>query len=295
VDTATVAAFFADPAYQRALLAGILLAVACAPLGGFLILRRMSLIGDAFGHAILPGAAGAALLSGGAVWAISLGAALTGTLVFVSASIIGRVLRLPEDAGFALFFLTALALGVIISAAGASHVHLDDLLFGSALKLNDTALFLCGLAVVTSIGGIALIYRPLVIDTVDPAFLSLAGGKRSAGSVAQAVFFGLLAVASVASFHALGALMAVGMMIVPAIGARYLAHKIVPMMLGAGVLGILGVIAGLFVAFVTQWPAGACIILTLTGLAFACALIGPVNSVAERAGLWTFAARRAAV
>ena len=287
----SVTAMLSDASLMRAFLAGLMLAIATAPLGVFLILRRMSLIGDAFGHAILPGAAGAALLSGGATWAVSLGAALTGTTVFVSASFIGRLLRLPEDAGFALFFMSALALGVVITNAGEEHIHLDELLFGNALDLDSTALTLCGIAMIVSVIGMRAIYRPLMIDTLDSGFLAGAGHNKpmgkSAGSFAQAGFFALLALTSVAAFHALGALMAVGMTIIPAIGARYLARSIPMMMVSAGVLAASGVCAGLIIATIAHAPAGASIILSLVVLAFASAILGPVGSVFSR-NAWVF-------
>jgi zinc/manganese transport system permease protein len=276
-----------DANLMRALLAGLMLAIATAPLGVFLILRRMSLIGDAFGHAILPGAAGAALLSGGATWAISLGAALTGTTVFISASFIGRILRLPEDAGFALFFMSALALGVVISTAGGGQIELDGLLFGNALGLDLTALSLCAVAMVASLVGMRAIYRPLMMDTLDATFLAGAGRGKGAGPMAQAVFFGLLAITSVAAFHALGALMAVGMTIIPAIGARYLARTIPKMMLAAGGLAATGVVLGLVIASFAHLPAGATIILSLVALAFGSAIVGPVGSVLVRNGAST--------
>lgn len=277
-----ISPFITDPALARALWAGLMLAIATAPLGVFLILRRMSLIGDAFGHAILPGAAGAALLSGGATWAISLGAALTGTTVFISANVVGRFLRLPEDAGFALFFLSALAVGVIITSHGGDHVDLEELLFGTALALDTTALVLSGIAMGASVVGITLVYRPLMMDTIDPKFLSTAGRGKSAGAIAQAIFFALLALTSVAAFHALGALMAVGLTIVPAIGARYLSRSIVGMMVSAGLVAASGAYLGLLVSHHFHLAAGASIIMCLVALAFLAAFLGPVGSVLTR-------------
>jgi zinc/manganese transport system permease protein len=280
----SITAMAQDASLMRALMAGLMLAIGTAPLGVFLILRRMSLIGDAFGHAILPGAAGAALLSGGATWAISLGAAITGTTVFISASFIGRLLRLPEDAGFALFFMSALALGVVISTAGGNQIDLDGLLFGRALELDNTALVLCAIAMAASLIGMTAIYRPLMIDTLDSSFLAGAGRGKAIGPMAQAVFFALLAITSVAAFHALGALMAVGITIIPAIGARYLARTIPKMMLAAGGLAATGVCLGLAFATIAHLPVGATIILCLVGLAFLSAILGPVNSVRTRGG-----------
>ncbi len=278
-------AMASDASLMRALLVGLMLAIATAPLGVFLILRRMSLIGDAFGHAILPGAAGAALLTGGATWAISLGAALTGATVFISASFIGRLLRLPEDAGFALFFMSALALGVLISGAGGEHIHLDELLFGNALGLDLTALALAGIAMIVSVSGMVAIYRPLMIDTLDGDFLARAGRGKSAGPFAQAVFFALLAITSVAAFHALGALMAVGMTIIPAIAARYWARTIPAMMVFAGFVAATGVCTGLVLATLAHVAPSASIILSLVALAFGSAVFAPVNSVFARNGL----------
>lgn len=283
-----VSALLSDTSLMRALMAGIMLAIATAPLGVFLILRRMSLIGDAFGHAILPGAAGAALLSGGATWAISLGAALTGTTVFISASFIGRILRLPEDAGFALFFMSALAVGVIVSHVGGPAIQLDELLFGDALGLDSTAFALCAIAMVVSLVGMRAVYRPLMMDTLDSGFLAQAGRGKSAGPAAQAVFFGLLALTSVAAFHALGALMAVGMTIIPAIAARYWARTIPVMMISAGLLAATGVCIGLTIATIWHLPAGAAIILSLVTLAFGSAIFGPVGSIARRSALFAY-------
>jgi zinc/manganese transport system permease protein len=263
----------------RALAGGIALALAAAPLGVFLVLRRMSLVGDAIGHAILPGAAGAALLSGGATLPVTLGAAATGALVFTIAGAAGRALRLPDDAGLAVFYLAALALGVIIASLGGGAVDLDRLLFGGALGLDDTALILAASAATVSLVGVAILYRPLLLDTVDATFLRQAGGG---GATALAIFFGLLALTTVASFHALGALMAVGLTILPAIGARYWAGGVGRAIAVAAALGIFGVWLGLSASFRWDLPAGAAIVLALVGLSLLSALLGPNGSVLAR-------------
>ncbi|WP_284360359.1 metal ABC transporter permease [Candidatus Phycosocius spiralis] len=266
----------------RAALGGCVLAVAGAPLGVFLILRRMSLVGDAVGHAVLPGAAGAALLTGGSTVLMTLGAALTGLLVFVTAGFASRALRLPEDAGFAVFYLAALASGVMLASAGGGSVDLDRLLFGAALGLDDTALLLAFLAAGASLVIIGILFRPLLLDTLDPQFLRTSGGPKWAGPLAQAAFFGLLALTTVASFHALGALMSIGLTILPAIGARFWAKGVVTMMVYACGLGWLGVIMGLLTSFYADAPAGAAIVASLVAIVILSSLIGPVNSVVSR-------------
>ena len=136
------APFFDYEFMTRAALGGVALALAGAPLGVFLVMRRMSLVGDAVGLAVLPGAAAAALLSGGSTLWTTLGAALTGTMVFMTAGPASRALRLPEDAGFAVFYLAALAIGVMIASMGGGVIDLDKLLFGAALAIDNTALAL---------------------------------------------------------------------------------------------------------------------------------------------------------
>jgi zinc/manganese transport system permease protein len=265
----------------RAALGGCALAVAGAPLGVFLILRRMSLVGDAVGHAVLPGAAGAAILSGGSTFLMTLGAALTGLLVFATAGIASRALRLPEDAGFAVFYLAALASGVMLASSGG-EVDLDRLLFGAALALDNTALILTGVAAAASLVVIRVLFRPLLLDTLDPQFLRTSGGPKWAGPLAQAAFFGLLALTTVASFHALGALMSIGLTILPAIGARFWAKSVIAMMVSACGLGWIGVIMGLLTSFYGDAPAGAAIVASLVAIVLVSSLIGPVNSVASR-------------
>lgn len=264
-----------EPFLLRALAGGLCLAIAAAPLGVFLVMRRMSLIVDAVGHAILPGAAGAAALGAGSSLALSAGAAATGVGVFAVAGWASRVLRLPEDAGFAVFYLGALSVGVVL--ASGVGLDLERLLFGAVLALDDGALALCLAAVPVSLLGLALLHRPLLYDTLDPAWL-----PARAGRLVRAGFFGLLALVTVACFHALGALMAVGLAILPAIAARHLAGS-VPARIGAAVaVGCMGVAGGLLMSLLADVAAGASIVLVLTGLVVGCALLGPHDSVRSR-------------
>lgn len=275
---AFIALFYYD-FLLRALAGGVAVAIAAAPIGVFLTLRKMSLAGDAVGHAIVPGAAAAALISGGATWAVTLGAALTGSLVFALAGISSRLLRLPEDAGVALFYLGALAAGVLIARAGPVPVDLEQLLFGAALSLDATALIVAGVAASFSVVTIALIYRPLLLDTIDPGAGFAGPGRRLA---VVSLFHAALALTAVAAFHVVGALMAVGLLVLPAITARFWARS-VPGMIGAAMLaGVTGVVLGLVLSLVADLPAGAAIVCTLVTLALGSALIGPVGSLYSR-------------
>lgn len=274
--------FFDYEFMARAAIGGLALAIAGAPLGVFLVMRRMSLVGDAVGHAVLPGAAAAALLSGGSTLLTTLGAALTGTMVFMTAGPASRALRLPEDAGFAVFYLAALAIGVMLASLGGGVIDLDKLLFGAALAIDNTALTLACIAAITTTIGMILIYRPLLIDTLDPQFLRASGGPKWAGPLAQSAFFGLLALTTVASFHALGALMSIGLTILPAIAARFWAKGVKLMIISAALLGVIGVIAGLLVSFHLAAPVGAAIVSCLVAVVLISSLLGPNQSLMTR-------------
>ena len=151
------AAPFADYAFMRRALAGcVALSTGAAPVGVFLMLRRMSLAGDAMAHAILPGTA-AALLFGLKVIPMTIGGMAAGLIVALSAGAVARTTTLKEDASLAAFYLIALALGVLIISLKGSSVDLMHILFGSVLALDDQALLFLGGAATFSLLLLALI------------------------------------------------------------------------------------------------------------------------------------------
>src|SRR5919197_913620 len=106
---------FAEFEFMRRALAGALaLALGAGPIGVFLMLRRMSLVGDAMAHAILPGAAIGFLVSGLNLFAMTAGGLIAGIVVAVAAGLVARATELKEDASLATFYLVSLALGVMI-------------------------------------------------------------------------------------------------------------------------------------------------------------------------------------
>jgi len=134
---------FADFAFMRRALVGCLaLALGSAPVGLLLVMRRMSLMGDAMSHAVLPGAAVGYLLAGLSLPAMSLGGFVAGVLVALLAGLATRYTDVKEDASFAGFYLLSLALGVLLVSKTGSNVDLMHLLFGSVLAVDDAAMLL---------------------------------------------------------------------------------------------------------------------------------------------------------
>ncbi len=264
---------------RRALMGCIAVSVGATPIGVFLMLRRMSLTGDAMAHAILPGAAVGYLVSGLSVWAMTIGGLIAGMAVALLAGFVTRVTALKEDASLAAFYLISLALGVLIVSTRGSNVDLMHVLFGTVLALDDSALvLLCAIASV-SVVTLALILRPLVLECADPQFLRSVSGASAA---THFVFLGLAVLNLVGGFHALGTLMAVGIMILPAAAARFWVGGIGGLMAVAVGIAILSSLAGLLLSYHYSLPSGPAIIL-VAGIVYAVSLIvGPQGGILPR-------------
>jgi zinc/manganese transport system permease protein len=268
---------FAEFEFMRRALAGTLaLALGAGPIGVFLMLRRMSLVGDAMAHAILPGAAVGFLLSGLNLFAMTAGGLIAGFVVALLTGLVARMTELKEDAALATFYLLSLALGVTIVSLKGTNIDLLHVLFGSVLALDDqTLLLIAGNATLTLIV-LALIYRPLVIECVDPGFMR---SVSRAGGPAHLALLALVVVNLVSGFHALGTLLAVGIMMLPAATGRFWARDITLMILVAAVSGVVSGYAGLLISFHTGVPSGPAIILVAGALYVLSLLFGQVGGV----------------
>lgn len=247
---------------QRAWVGCLALSLSAAPLGVFLMLRRMSLMGDAMAHGILPGAALGYLYAGLSLGAMTVGGIVAGVAVAVASGLVARSTVLKEDTSLAAFYLLSLALGVLIVSTRGNNVDLLHVLFGTVLSLNDEALMLLGSITTLTLVGLAVLYRPLVTECLDPAFLRMVSRRWS--PVAHYGFLGLLVINLVAGFHALGTLMAVGLLVLPAAAARFWVRQISPMLLLASGLALLGTTSGLLLSFHADWPSGPTIVLCLS-------------------------------
>lgn len=277
---------FAEFAFmRRALVATLALSLSAAPLGVFLTLRRMSLLGDALSHAVLPGVAIGFMLGGLSLWAMALGGVLAGMVVAGMAGLVTRFTTLKEDASLSAIYLIALALGVLLIARNGTQLDLLHILFGSALGVDDTGLLLVAAVATTSVLLLALMYRGLVLETFDPVFLSvhqhtngngyaLLRGRRMSW-VWQQGFLMLVAINLVAGFQTLGTLMAVGLMMLPAISARLWHDTLPAQLLNASTQAALSGTVGLVLSYHCDTPSGPTIIGCAGMLYFASLLVAP--------------------
>jgi zinc/manganese transport system permease protein len=273
----TLIAPFVEFAFMRRALVGALaLALGAGPVGVFLMLRRMSLVGDAMAHAILPGAAIGFLVSGLSLFAMTAGGLIAGFVIAVGAGVVARVTELKEDASLAAFFLISLAVGVTIVSLKGTNIDLLHFLFGSVLALDDSTLLLIAGITTLSLALLALIYRPLVLECVDPGFLR---SVSRAGGPAHITFLALVVMNLVGGFHALGTLLAVGIMMLPAVIARFWARDGTAMILIAVASGAISGYAGLLLSFHLGAPSGPAIILVAGVLYAFSVLFGRVGGV----------------
>lgn len=264
---------FVEFAFMRQALLGCLaLSISAAPVGVFLMLRRMSLVGDAMAHAILPGAAIGFLLFGLSLTAMTVGGIIAGLAVAIGSGLVARNTLLREDTTLAAFYLLSLAVGVLIVSVRGNSVDLLHVLFGTVLALDRPALTLlwsiCGVTLVV----LALIRRPLILECLDPGFLRQVSRLSP---VSHYGFLALLVINLVAGFHALGTLMAVGIMVLPAASARFWVRNVGPLVLTASAMALLASVSGLLVSYYADWPTSPVIVLNLGLIYLFSMLLGP--------------------
>jgi zinc/manganese transport system permease protein len=264
---------FADYEFMRRALASVVaLSLGAAPIGVFLMLRRMSLIGDAMAHAILPGAAIGFLIAGLSLFALAGGGLIAGFVIALGAGVVARLTQLKEDASLAAFFLISLALGVTIVSMRGTNVDLLHFLFGSVLAVDNPTLILIVSISSVSLVIFAMIWRPLVLECVDPGFLH---SVSRAGGPAHIAFLALVVMNLVGGFLALGTLLAVGIMMLPAVTARFWARDISSMLLVACGAAVLSGYAGLLLSYHANLPSGPAIILVAGVLYLLSVIVGP--------------------
>ncbi|MEM6891900.1 MAG: metal ABC transporter permease [Pseudomonadota bacterium] len=260
---------------QRAFVATTVLSASVAPIGTFLVLRRLSLAGEAMAHAITPGVVIGFVIAGLSVTSLLIGGIVSGIVAAALTALLARKTILRSDASLASIYLIALAAGIFILSAAGSAVPLKSFLFGSILGIDDASMMLVGGVATITLVSFAVLLRPLIISTCDPTFFE-AQAKRP--WLIEQAFMLLLVLNLLAAFKTLGTLMAVGLMILPATSARYWSSTI------TGQLGLTFFFAlascwvGLTLSYLfPETPSGPAIVLTAGGFFLISVLLGPLG------------------
>lgn len=247
---------------QRALWGGVLVSAICALAGTWVVLRGMAFLGDAMSHGLLPGVAVAALLGGN----LMVGAVVSAVVMTAGVTALGRTPRLSQDTGIGLLFVGMLSLGVIIVSRSQSFaVDLTGFLFGDVLAVRQQDLLVLAAALLAALAVSVLGHR---------AFLALAFDSRKAHTLglrprlAHAVLLGLLGLAIVASFHIVGTLLVLGLLIAPPAAALPWARSVRGVMVLAALLGTLATFGGLLLSWHLSTAAGATVAALAVSLFF---------------------------
>ncbi len=264
---------------RRALVGCLALAVAAPPLGVFLMLRRTSLTAEVLAHGVTPGIAAGFLIAGLSVPAMSLGGLVAGLLVALGAGALSRATGGREDAALTALYLIALALGVTLVSLRGDTADLTRMLFGQVLGVDDAALFLMAGVATLTLPALAFAWRPLALETFDPAF---ARAEGAGGGAWHMLFLALVVLNVLAAFQAMGTLMAVGLMMLPAVAARHWSRELGGMVAAAVALAVLAAVSGLLLSFHADLPSGPAIVLA-AGLFWAASVLGgPVDGLIAR-------------
>lgn len=235
----------------RALVGGALVAVLCAVVGTWVVIRGMAFLGEALAHGMLPGVALATVLS----LPVLAGGALSAVAMSIGIGAVQRRSRLSSDTSIGLLFVSMLALGVIIiSHSGSFATDATAILFGDILAITADDLVLLGVASGAGIAVAALLHRPFVAASLDPRIAAVLGLRPQ---LAQAALVGLVTLAVVASYQAVGSMLVVGLLLAPAVAAGHWAVRIPNRMALGAVFGLAAVVLGLLASWHAATAAGA--------------------------------------
>ena len=252
---------------QRALLGGVLVALICAIVGVWVVIRGMAFLGEAMSHGMLPGVAIATLLGA----PVLLGAAFSAVVMSAGIGLLRRRGHLSHDTSIGLLFVGMLAVGVIlISHSGSFATDTTAVLFGDVLAISQPDILTLLIALGVTFGVTKVFHRSFVALAFDERVARMLGLRPA---LAQVLLVGLVTIAVVASYRAVGSLLVVGLLIAPAVAAGRWTTRIVPTMVLSAVLGPAAVLIGLLLSWYTGIAAGASIAATSIALAIFSALL----------------------
>ena len=256
----------------QALVAGVLVSIACAIAGTFVILRGLAFIGDALAHGVLPGIATAVLVGFPGI----IGAAIGAVFMIGGITIITQRSRLSSDTAIGLLFIGMLSLGVVIVSRSNSFTgDLTSILFGEILGISISSI-LIQLAVTVVIAITAFICaRPFLLLSFDPEQAQVAGFSSR---FYHYVMLFMIAATVIVSFQTVGTLLVFGLLIAPAGAGALLARRIEAMIAWAIVFGALSMYFGLLISYHFNLAAGAAIILVTVVIFFAVFVIQNIRN-----------------
>lgn len=249
---------------SRAMLTAILVGVVCGVVGCLIILRGLSLMGDAMSHAVLPGVALSFLMN----IPMFIGAMVTGMLSGIMIGYISEASKTKKDLAIGITFTTFLALGIVLISVIHSATDLYHILFGNILAITQSAFHTTLAVSIVVLALILILYRPLKMSTFDPIFSRMSGLNTT---MIHYFVMLLLALVIVASVQTVGVILVVALLITPASTAFLFTKKLSTMMIVSSIFSVISSTLGIYMSFKLNLPSGAVIVLisaVLYGLTF---------------------------
>ena len=274
---------FSEPWAIRALIASCLVGVMCGVLGCFIVLRNMSLIGDAMAHSVLPGVVVAFIFAGLHPIILFLGAAISGLTTAFGITWIQNNTRTKNDAAIGIVYTTMFSLGVMgisrISKSEGVHLDLKDFLFGTVLGVSELDIYLTLGTAIYVILGVIIFYRYLFVTTFQPIIAETMG--IPVRFIHYFVML-MLSFAVVASLQMVGLILVVAMLIVPASTALLLSERLKNVIFISAFIGLISAIIGLFLSLAYDTTPGPAMVVTAAFLYFLTVLFAPRKGLLVR-------------
>lgn len=260
---------------QKALFTSVMVGIICGVIGSFIVLRGMSLIGDAISHAVLPGVAISYMLGINFFY----GAVVTGMLTAVGIGFINQNSRIKNDSAIGIVFSSAFAIGVILIAQANSSIDLNRILFGSVLSVKTSDMWMTLIIGAIVLLTVIIFYKELLVSTFDPTFAASYGLPNK---FIHYLVMILLTLVTVASLQTVGIILVVAMLITPASTAYLLTNRLSTMIVLASFFGAMSSIIGLYFSFEYNLSSGAVIVLVATTLFLLAFFFSPKEGLITR-------------
>ncbi|MCT4781510.1 MULTISPECIES: metal ABC transporter permease [Exiguobacterium] len=244
---------------QKALVTSVMVGIICGVIGCFIILRGMSLMGDAISHAVLPGVAISYLLGIN----FFIGAVATGLLTALGIGFVSQNSRIKNDTAIGILFTSAFALGIILISFLRSSSDLYHILFGNVLAVRPSDMWMTLVIGIIVLGAIYLFYKELLVTSFDP---TMAAAYGLSTRLVHYLLMTMLTLVTVASLQTVGIILVVAMLITPAATAYLLTNRLSRMIFLSAGFGTLSSIIGLYFSFTYNLSSGASIVLVATAL-----------------------------
>jgi len=245
---------------QRALVACVLIGFTNGFLGSFVVLRRLALMADALSHSLLPGLAIAAIFVGLSPFGLLLGGLLAAIFVALGGHLIAASSRIKEETAIAALYIIAFAVGIAIIKYSGVRVSLDHFLFGNILGVGDADLWTTYTISCITLLSLVVLQRPLLLTLFESAVAKTQGIRVDA---LLGLIIVLIVLTMVSSLQAVGVLLSLGLLILPAATMYLLTDSYAVMSWGGAIIGTIGAVTGLLISFYANIPSGPAIVLVL--------------------------------